>query len=321
MKHPTRRQKKHTKKAYRIRNWREYERALQRRGDLTLWLSEDAIRAWRQRGPRRPGGQTVYSRTAIEAALTVRVVYSLGLRQTEGFLRSVCRMLSLSLPIPDHTTLSRRAAKLGRLRMRPRDVSGPIHLLVDSTGVRVHAGNMTVAPRNRSWRKLHLAVDAVTGDIAAAELTGRRVHDSQPVPKLLGKVTEGLASFSADGAYDQQSVYEAVASHAAARGRGVPRILVPPCRPAQLIAVPTNAVRQRNRNLRSIRRGGRRRWHRASAYSRRNLVETAMFRFKHIVGRGLRARSMAGQRAEAVLGCRTLNRMTALGMPDSVLVA
>ncbi|MDA1092462.1 MAG: IS5 family transposase [Acidobacteria bacterium] len=320
MKYPIRRQQKHTQKRYRVRNWREYDRALQRRGDLTLWFSPAAIEGWKARSTGRPGGQRVYTRAAIEAALSVRLVYGLALRQAEGFLRPVCRMLELEIPIPDHSTLSRRAAALGKLRVRALDASGPIHLLIDSTGLRAHAGNSGLPPRNRGWRKLHLAVDAATGDVAAVEITGRRVHDSRPVPQLLKQVDAGLVTLSADGAYDKECVYEAAASHAASPGRTVPQILIPPCRPAQLIATPSAAMRQRNRNLRSIRKRGRRRWHRESGYSRRSLVETAMFRFKHIVGRGLRARSMAGQQAEAVLGCRILNQMTALGMPDSVVV-
>ena len=100
----------------------------------------------------------------------------------------------------------------------------------------------------------------------------------------------------------------------------MPRTLIPPRKPALLVATPSIAMRQRNRNIRSIRRGGRRRWHTASGCSRRSLVETAMFRFKHIVGREFRARTWAGQQTEALLGCRILNRMTALGMPQSVVV-
>lgn len=188
MSFPNRRQYKHTKKRYRVRNWREYDRSLQGRGDLTLWFSRDAIRAWKASANGRPGGQRVYARTAIETALTVRMIYGLALRQTEGFLRSICRMLELDLPIPDHTTLSRRAMTLGRLRICGLDVSGPIHLLVDSTGLRIHAGNRGPAPRNRGWRKLHIAVDRQTRQVTAVELTPLRYHDSRCVPRLLKQV-------------------------------------------------------------------------------------------------------------------------------------
>ena len=95
MTYPKRHQYKHVKKAYRVRNWREYERGLQRRGDLTVWFSADAIKAWRAPASGRRGGQRMYSRTAIETALTVRLVYGLALRQTEGLLRSLCGLLEL----------------------------------------------------------------------------------------------------------------------------------------------------------------------------------------------------------------------------------
>ena len=127
-------------------------------------------------------------------------------------------------------------------------------------------------------------------------------------------------SFSADGAYDTKRVYETVASHTHKRGRAMPRILIPPRRPAQLTISPSLAMKQRNRSIRSIRKGGRRRWHKSSGYSRRSLVENAIYRYKIILGGRMRARSFAGQAVEARLGCRILNTMAQLGMPDSHLV-
>ena len=128
-------------------------------------------------------------------------------------------------------------------------------------------------------------------------------------------------SFSADGAYDTTAVYEAARAHADARGRAMPRVLIPPRRPARPTVLPTVAMAERNRNLRSIRKRGRRQWQKTSGYSRRSLVENTMFRFKAILGGSMRARSLAGQRLEARLGCRILNTMAQLGMPDSQFVA
>ncbi len=109
MRYPKRSQHKYTKKPYHLRNWPEYEKALRRRGDLTLWFSEEALRAWLAPVGSKPGGQRVYSDLAIETALTIRSVYHLALRQTEAFLQSFAERLGLNLRIPDHTTLSRRA--------------------------------------------------------------------------------------------------------------------------------------------------------------------------------------------------------------------
>ena len=121
------------KAKYRIRNWREYERGLRSRGDVTIWLSEDAIAAWIPPKNGLRGGQRRYSNLAIRTALTPRVVFSLPLRQTEGFLDSLLRLMGLNLKAPDHTTLSRRN-QIVVVPPLTRSYDGPIDLIVDSTG-------------------------------------------------------------------------------------------------------------------------------------------------------------------------------------------
>jgi len=118
VKYPKRSQYKYVKSRYRVSNWAEYEAGLQKRGDLTVWLSDTALAAWRAPASGKPGGQRRYADIAIEAALTIRMVFHLPLRQTEGFLRSLAQLLDVDLPIPDHTTLSRRLKKLGDIRCR-----------------------------------------------------------------------------------------------------------------------------------------------------------------------------------------------------------
>ena len=160
--YPKRSQLKYTKQRYRVRNWPEYEAGLRKRGDLTLWFSEEAIAAWRAPTGEKPGGQPVHSDLAIEAALTVRLVYGLALRQTEGFLRAVSALLDSGLRIPDHSTLSRRSKDLD-VRICPSAKKGPVHIIIDSTGLRVHSGNDSGSgppPKRRAWRKLHVVVDA-----------------------------------------------------------------------------------------------------------------------------------------------------------------
>jgi IS5 family transposase len=317
MKYPKRSQYKHAKSQYRVRNWSEYEAGLKKRGDLTVWLSDDALQGWRVPAEGKPGGQRTYSDVAIEAALTVRMVFHLPLRQTEGFLRSLAQLLELDLPIPDHTTLSRRLGKLSITRFVRLATDRPIHLLIDSTGLRIHIGHLQKPPRNRAWRKLHLAVNADTGEIVASDLTARRTHDCTQVVPLLEQVVERIASVSADGAYDTRAVYEA--AHRRGEGRAV-RVLIPPGRDARLSPQPSEALRERNRNIRSIRELGRRTWHTSSGYSKRSLVENTMFRYKTIIGRSMRSRTFDGQRVEVQLASRILNTMTYLGMPDSYRV-
>jgi hypothetical protein len=152
----------------------------------------------------------------MEAALTIRMVFHLPLRQTEGFLRSLADLPGLELPIPHHTTLSRRLKKLENIRIRRLVTEEPIHLLIDSTGLRIHVGHLRTPPKRRVWRKLHLAVNADTGEVLAADLTNRRTADCARVPKLLDQIDDRVASVMADGAYDEGSVYEAVQG----KGRG-----------------------------------------------------------------------------------------------------
>ena len=317
MKYPKRSQYKYAKSPYRIRNWPEYEAGIRRRGDLTFWFSDDAIKSWRALPSGKPGGQRTYANIAIEAALTIRMVFQLPLRQTEGFLHSLVDMLDVEIPIPDHTTLSRRLKTLGEIQFRAVASHRPIHLFIDSTGLRIHVGHLRKPPKNRAWRKLHLAVDASTGEIVASDLTSRRTHDCTRVTALLGQINRRVASVIADGAYDTEGVYEA--THAKAEGRGV-RVLIPPGRNAQLRLEPSAALKERNRNIRSTRRLGRREWHKRSGYSKRSMVENAICRYKTIIGRAMRSRTLAGQRVEVQLACRILNTMTLLGMPDSYRV-
>ena len=264
-----------------MRNWPEYETGLQKRGDLTVWLSDAALDAWRATPSGKPGGQRTYANIAIEAALTIRMVFHLPLRQTEGFLRCLAEMLKVDLPIPDHTTLSRRLKKLGDIRFRRLPTDRPIHLLIDSTGLRVHVGHVQKPPRKRAWRKLHLAVDADTGEIVASDLNTRRTHDCTQVPALLDQIADPIASVSADGAYDTKAVYEA--AHEQGEGRAV-RVLIPPGRDAQFSPKPSAALQE----------------------SKRSRVENTMHRYKTIIGRSMRSRTFDGQRVEVQLASKIL---------------
>ena len=246
------------------------------------------------------------------------MIFHLPLRQTEGFLVSLARMLEIDLPIPDHTTLSRRLKKLSEIPFRSAGNDQPIHLLIDSTGLRIHVGPLRKPPKRRAWRKLHLAVDADTGEIVASDLTSRRTRDGTRVCALLDQIDNPVAVLSADGAYDASGVYEAAQEKGERRGV---RVLIPPGRNAQLNPRPSAAQKERNRNIRSIRELGRREWHKRSGYSGRAMVENTVFRYKTIMGRGMRSRTMAGQRMEVLLACRILNKMTHLGMPESYRVA
>src|SRR6478609_8789836 len=204
------------KQRHKVTNWTEYDAALCQRGSLTVWFTDEAIAAWRAAPRTTRGGQPWYSPLAITTALTLRAVFRLALRQTEGLIGSILHLLGLDLAVPDHSTLSRRAETLEVPRPRSSPDSGPMHLLVDSTGLKLGGPGEWLCEKHgtrkrRSWRKLHLGVDAATGQIKAVELTTNDVDDGSQVGPLLDQVEDVVASFTGDGAYDSGNVYAAVA--------------------------------------------------------------------------------------------------------------
>jgi hypothetical protein len=172
------------KQRFRATNWAEYDAALRGRGSLTMWFTDAAIVAWKAEPRITRGGQPRYSELAITTALTLRAVFRLALRQTEGLIGSIIALLGLDLAVPDHSTLSRRAEtlKVQQLRSGTR----PVHLLVDSTGLRLCGPGEWLVEKHgsrarRSWRKLHIGVDTDSGRIVTAKLTAHDVDDASQV--------------------------------------------------------------------------------------------------------------------------------------------
>jgi Transposase DDE domain len=310
-----------------VTNWPAYDASLRQRGSLTIWFSDEAITSWRAEPRTTRGGQPWYSELAILTALTLRAVFRLAYRQTEGLIGSVIHLLGLDLPVPDHTTLSRRAATLEVPRPRSgsspdagRDAE-PVHLLVDSTGLKLCGPGEWLIEKHgtktrRSWRQLHLGVDADTGQIVAAALTGREVDDGAQVGPLLDQVTGPVASFTGDGAYDQDGVYTSVSErHPEAA------VIVPP----RATAVPSQTAEseptQRDRHLQLIAERGRRAWQQASGYTKRARAEAVIGRWKQVIGDRLRAHTEERRATEVDVAVHVLNRMLELGRPTYVRLA
>jgi IS5 family transposase len=299
----------------RVTNWPEYDEVLVRRGDVTVWLSPEAIAAWEPANVGKRGGQLKYSDLAIETALNLRLVFHLPLCQTEGFLNSLFAMMDIALSAPDHTTLSRRAQHLN-VTLRRVPTGEPIHLTVDSSGLAIVGEGEWAAAKHggkgkRGWKKLHLGVDG-SGVIVAQELTDAHVDDARTGVDLIDAVEGDISSFTADAAYDTVAIYEA----ADARGATV---VVPPARTA---AVSRRGRRSdaRDRTISKANDVGRRQWKKESGYHRQGTVENAFFRYKSILGDRLRARASGAQETEAVIACNVWNRMFELGRPASVAI-
>ena len=300
-------------------NWAEYDAGLRARGSLTVWFTPEAVAAWQAEPRIGRGGQPAYSALAIATALTLRAVFRLALRQTEGLIGSVLHLLGLDLRVPDHSTLSRRAETLEV--PRPKAGSTPVHLLVDSTGLKLCGSGEWLeekhgTKRRRAWRVLHLATDADTGEIAASVLTNRDADDGSQVGPLLDQVHGPVASFTGDGAFDRDDVYaEVVARHPEAA------VIVPPRANAVPSAAAKTAPTQRDAHLRCMAERGRMGWQRASGYSWRALVESDISRWKRVVGDGLRFQTDGRQATEVAIAADMLNRMLDLGRPEYVRTA
>ena len=304
------------KTKYRVNNWTEYDRALVQRGDITLWISEDAIESWKPAPTGLRGAQRKFSDHAIETALTLRLVFKLPLRQAEGFLRSVLSLIGVNLEAPDHTTLSRRSQRLD-LALSPPPANEPIHLIVDSTGLSIVGEGEWAAAKyggrgRRGWKKLHLGVDR-SGVIVAEVLTDGNVDDAKTALDLIDAVEDNLASLTADAAYDTHAIYDVAAARRA-------KVVVPPIKTATRSRRRSAPPSARDRTIMRVREVGLRRWKKEVGYHRQARVENTFFRYKTIIGPGLRTRHRESQKAEAIIACSILNRMMILGRPESFAI-
>jgi len=306
------------KHRYRIRNWSDYNRSLTNRGSLTFWISQDLIDNWLAEGlTGERGSSPKYSDAAIQAMGSVKFVFHQAGRQTSGLVASIFELMKVDLPVPDHSTVSRRMAGLEvNLPLEPS--SNGRHIVVDSTGLKVYGeGEWKVrthgVSKRRTWLKLHLFVDEATGEIVVSGASGNDVSDGEMFVEMIDQTDQEIDQVSGDGAYDQKKVYEAIEQ------KKIKRAAIPPQKNAKIWKHGNRVGEKlvRDENLRHIRRTGRKKWKRESNYHRRSLAETAMFRYKTIFGDKLRSRKEVNQFQEMHIKSAILNQMTHLGMPES----
>jgi len=246
----------------------------------------------------------------------LRMAFTLALRQAEGVMTLVVERLGRELAVVGHTTVSRRAIELPSIA-RAALPEGPLHVLIDSTGLKVFGAGEWLADKHgqrsrRRWRRLHLAVDAGNGQIVAVTLTDQEVDDASQVGPLLKQIPGEIEPLTADGAYDDEPTYEAIAAYDADIA-----VMIPPrANSTPPLGLGTNAS-HRDVHVHTVAALGRPGWQEVSGYGRRALVETAMGRYKALIGTRLHARSDAGRRTEAAVGAAVLNRMLAAGRPNS----
>jgi hypothetical protein len=234
----------------------------------------------------------------------------LPLRQTEGFVGSIFRLMDLTLEVPDHTTLSRRPKDL-RIPLRAEKEAGPIHVIVDSTGLSIVGQGQWAAAKHgkrgrQGWKKLHFCVDQM-GNIVTQALTDAGGDDANTGVEMMTNLRGDIASITGDRAYDTRHVYAVARKHSS-------RVVVPPIKHARLRG---RRDSDRNKTIRRIREIGVVKWKRESGYHRQSKVEKTFFRYKTIFGDRMRARHPDAQQTEARIATNALIKLSALGMPKS----
>ena len=317
-------EKKKKKAQYKVRNWKEYNEELVKRGSIFFWIEQSAEDNWNnppKTGKR--GRPELYSDIAIETCLTLKYVFRLNLRATEGFINSLFLLMKVSLSSPDYSTLSLRETTLSVTihAGKERDANETLHIVVDSSGAKVYGeGEWKVRQhgwsKRRTWRKFHLGIDEKTGEIKAAEVTGNATADSAMLAPLLHQIPNPIDQVSADGAYDKRTCYDTLDELGIIAA-------IPPQKNANIWRHGNSGGSPfaRDENLRRIRTIGRWQWKEEIGYHRRSIAENAMFRFKTIFGGVISARTFLNQRGEVLLKCKILNKMAWGGMPDSYIAA
>lgn len=308
-----------TEVKYKIRNWSEYNRALIQRGSITVWMEQESLKKWYSSSHTCLAGRPqTFSDEAILLLLTLREVFKLTLRSLHGFAKSLFEMMDVNLVVPSYTQISRRAQTLGKHLKKLFKGKKNCHIVFDSTGLKVYGeGEWKVKvhgkSKRRTWRKLHIGIDAETQNILCCELTGNNEGDAKVARRLLDELPKDIKSARGDGAYDDQKfrkkVYEKGGS-----------CIVPPPRGGSYKGAPEGWERERDASIAAIEgfgggEIGRKFWKICSGYHRRSLAETAMFRLKKMLGEQLKARSIGAQKTESLCKCLVINKMNKLGLP------
>ena len=296
---------------YRTTNWSDYNAALRKRGSLSVWF--DPEMAWHAEKSGKRGRPETFSDAAIQTCLTLQVLSGLPLRQTVGLVESLIQMAGLDWPVPDYSTLCRRQARIA-VQVPYRTSGQPLNLLFDSTGIKFRGDGEWQArkhgPSRRQWRKVHIAMDAGTGDVRAVEFTSSRQGDSPLLPNLLTQIPseETIGTVTADGAYDTRRCHGAIIDRGA-------EAVIPIRRTRRAWKEDCPAAIARNEILRATRRLGRTLWKTWSGYHVRSRVEARMNCLK-LFGERIMSRDPDRQTAEIQIRIAIMNRFSALGRAE-----
>lgn len=304
------------KDKYKITNWSKYNNALKERGRITLWIKDEVIELWKYEGKRERGGKKEYSDLSIEICFSIKILFHLAYRQTEGFMKSLFELMRVNIAVPCYTQINRRVREL-KIDLMEFKKEGNIDIVVDSTGLKVYGeGEWKVRKfgwsKHRTWRKLNLFMDEESQMIIDEELTENNVSDDKVAEEFLDNTELNIGSFRGDGGYDKKGVRKRLSKKKIKQ-------IIPPQNNAVISKNPALAIR--NKAISRIKKVGRKKWKQEVGYHRRSLIEVAMYRYKTIIGNKISSRIFEKEKNEVRLGCKILNKLTALGMPKSIKVA
>ena len=301
---------------YKTTNWSAYNDSLKRRGSLSIWFDPEMV--WVPPPSGKRGRQQRFSDAAVQTCLTLKVLFGMPLRQTTGFVQSLLRLIGLDWSVPDFSTLCRRQKALN-VSLPFRGGTGPLNLLIDSTGIKAEGEGEWNArkhggPKRRIWRKIHIGIDEETLEVRAVEVTTSNVGDAPMLPELLEQIPpdQVIGSITADGAYDTRKCHDAIAARRA-------HAVIPPRKNAKPWKPSSAGARARNEAVNASRYLGRTIWRKWSGYHRRSRVESKMNCIK-LLGQSLMSRHFDRQVAEIQIRVAVLNRYTSLGIPVTVPV-
>jgi Transposase DDE domain len=309
---------------YKVRNWSQYNESLKKRGSLSLWVSEDAIKKWQPpKDPNFIGAPQQYSDEAILCIMTLKVVYNMPYRQLVGFVFSIFALMKMVLKVPHFTTVATRARLLGKHIRKLSKGSFPTDLVLDSSGFKIYGeGEWKVRQhgkqKRRRWKKFHIGVCPHTHEIIVAEVTELETADCEAGPRLIKKAPRSVKRTIGDGAYDTWECYKS----AYEKGQ---KLIVPPREGAVFNEKEETWQKTRNDAVCQIIGLGNdeeaiKLWKKLVGYHDRSLVETAFSRFKGIFGHKLFSKSLDNQKIELKLKTYVMNKMTKQGMPKGVMI-
>lgn len=313
------------------RNWSLYNQKLKDIARIDFFISEEAIGKWEYAGKRAAGGKLLYSNHVIELCLMLREFYQLAYRQTEGFVESIFKAMGLDLPIPDYTTIARRAAKLSvsisATKGAMKQHREAIVVAMDSTGMSVYTksewNRVKHAREDLSggerWRKLHVAIDVGSGEILSSRYTRSNVNDGVALPGMLEEIEQEVSAVCADMPYDTVNCRKAI-------GLKKARQLIPPMRAARVAKDNRNiskkyqeTLHERDEAIKYIQHNAingdtslsRKAWKERSGYHARSLVETTMWQIKSHCSDRLTNRREDTRQTQTRIKCKVINLIIA----------